>query len=416
MNNVFCADIGTSSLKTAVIDSQGNVVSYSRQIFEKTAVHEESSVWLKALKSAMDEIFASEKECRVDCIAISGNGPTLVGEGGETLLWNAPVPPDCTRAFTSASLFVPRLYPFSKMFPDAWKSSARVFSGPEYLIYLLTGKALTILPEKRFEEAYWTKGSLSEAGLDSGFQKLPDFTAPSSSAGTLTADIAEFFAHQENGIVQGLPVFCGAPDFVAALVGTGTLSPGKLCDRAGSSEGLNLCTAEKIEAPGIRTLPSIIPGLWNASILLPDTGIKFSEYKKRLEEHEGRGMSYDEAVHETIFNDGMDAIYDQGKYMMLEIAMKIRDGLKVLEKAVAGTSTVFPDEFTIAGGQAGNQEWIKMKCDVTGMKANIPVCHDAELMGDAVFAFTGAGVYKDILEASGKLCKFEGLMQGAFLA
>jgi hypothetical protein len=33
-----------------------------------------------------------------------------------------------------------------------------------------------------------------------------------------------------------------------------------------------------------------------------------------------------------------------------------------------------------------------------------------------VFAFTGAGVYKDILEASEKLCKFEGLMQGAFLA
>ena len=50
------------------------------------------------------------------------------------------------------------------------------------------------------------------------------------------------------------------------------------------------------------------------------------------------------------------------------------------------------------------------------MKAKIPTCHDAELMGDAIFAFTGAGCYKDIVEASEKLCTFEGLMQGAFLA
>ena len=416
MENVFCADIGTSSLKTAVIDSQGTVVEYSRIIFEKTEEHREATVWLSALKSATDEIFSKKKDCRIDAICISGNGPTVVGGNGETLLWNSSLPNDCIRAFLSASLFIPRLYAFKKMFPDAWNGNSSIYSGPEYLIHLLTGNDMTILPEERFTEAYWTEDSLDEADLKDGFSKLPKFTSPTSLAGKLTEEIAGYISHAENGLVSGLPVYCGAPDFVAALVGTGTLSPGKLCDRAGSSEGLNLCTAEKINAAGIRTLPSIIPGLWNASILLPDTGTRFSEYKKRLEEFEGHPFTYDEAVHETIFNDGIDAIYDQGKYMMLETAMKVRDGFGVLRNAVAGTSTVFPDEFTIAGGQAGNQEWIKMKCDVTGMKAKIPTCHDAELMGDAIFAFTGAGCYKDIVEASEKLCTFEGLMQGAFLA
>ncbi len=415
MDKVFCADIGTTSLKTAVIDSTGTVVAYSRQIFEKTENNREASVWLKAMKSAMDEIFSDRRDLRIDAVCVSGNGPTIVGQDGETLLWNAPVDSGYARAFVSPSLFVPRIHAFSKTFSEAWSSGKKIFSGPEYLLYQLTGNSMTILPEERFRDAYWTGDSISEAGLGGCLSRLPDFVAPSSLAGKITSGIADYLSHCENGVSEGLPVYCGAPDFVAALVGTGTLSAGKLCDRAGSSEGLNLCTAEKIEAPGIRTLPSIIPGLWNASILLPDTGIKFAEYKKRLEEYEGRPFTYDEAVHETIYNDGTEAIYDQGKYMMLEIALKVRDGFGVLRNAVAGTSTVFPDEFTIAGGQAGNQEWVRMKCDVTRMKAKIPLCHDAELMGDAVFAFTGAGCYKNIVEASEKLCRFEGLMQGAFL-
>ena len=36
---------------------------------------------------------------------------------------------------------------------------------------------------------------------------------------------------------SGIPVYCGGPDFVAALIGTDTLQKGAICDRCGSSEG-----------------------------------------------------------------------------------------------------------------------------------------------------------------------------------
>lgn len=417
MNNVFCVDIGTTSLKAAVIDNSGKVLARSRQIFPVTPKYKEATVWFESLKLAMDQIFAENNGLLVDALCVSGNGPTVVGQDGETVLWNEPLPMEAVRSFTTDSLFIPRIYGFSKLFEDSWKKGSLVFSGPEYLIYLLTGNPVTILPEERFLDAYWTNDSLKASDFEEALTRLPAYVAPASLGGKVTAQVADGLSHKDNGVVEGLPVYCGAPDFVAALVGTATLAPGKLCDRAGSSEGLNLCTSEKISAPGIRSLPSIIPGLWNASVLLPDSGIKFAAYKKRLEEYVGRKLSYEEAVHETITNDGLEAIYDQGKYMMLQIALQVRDGLNVLRNAVAGTSTVFPDEFTVTGGQSGNQEWIKMKCDVTGMKARIPECHDAELIGDAVFAFTGAGCYRDIQEASETICRFDGdLLQGAFLA
>lgn len=416
MNNVFCADIGTTSLKTAVIDRDGKVLAYSRKNFPKTDEHKEALVWLETLKSAMDQIFSDNPQLEIQGLCISGNGPTVVSQEGDTLLWNAQLPQDGVRSFLGESLFIPRLYGFSKLFPNSM-STGTIFSGPEYLIYRLTGKSLTILPEERYLSAYWTKEELDKADLGDLFDRLPTFVSPSTCAGKLTEDVEKILNHKENGVNQNLDVYCGAPDFVSALVGTATIVPGRLCDRSGSSEGLNLCTAEKINAPGIRTLPSVVPGLWNASILLPDTGIRFAQYKKRLEEYMGRQMTYDEVVHETITNDGLEAILDQGKYMMLQTAMQIRDGLNVLRTAVSGTTTVFPDQFTITGGQAGNQEWIKMKCDVTGMKAQIPECHDAELIGDAVFAFMGSGDYKTMEEACDKICRFNGeLLQGAFLA
>jgi predicted NBD/HSP70 family sugar kinase len=87
---VFCADIGTSSLKAAVIDQTGNVLSYSRQKFHADP-DSVAGQWLGAIKAAMDEIFQNEG-LKADAICISGNGPTLSTCGGLTLLWNREIP------------------------------------------------------------------------------------------------------------------------------------------------------------------------------------------------------------------------------------------------------------------------------------------------------------------------------------
>ncbi len=318
------------------------------------------------------------------------------------------------------SLYIPRILGFAKKFPSYWQQKdCTVFSGPEYLIYLLTGASVSILPEKRFLEAYWSREAFKEAGLsaedaEDAMQKLPSFVPPASIAGSLTKTAAEFLCGGEGecaaGLVKdGIPVVCGAPDFISALVGTNTLRAGLFCDRAGSSEGINLCTSKPVAGQGIRTLPSIIPGLWNASVLLPESGERFCAYKEKISRLYARPISLDEMVQILLESDGSLAELDQGKYLMLQTAMMVRDGLNVLRRAAeeSGAVPALKTEMTVTGGQAENPLWNQMKANVTGYTLYTQSLVHAELTGDAVFALLALGLYKDIHSAAAAVCKRE---------
>ena len=86
----LCTDIGTTSLKAALVSEMGQVLSFSRINFEHAEKFKISNEWSKALKKAVAEIKNSLNEDSLDCdaICVSGNGPTIVSEDGTTLLWN----------------------------------------------------------------------------------------------------------------------------------------------------------------------------------------------------------------------------------------------------------------------------------------------------------------------------------------
>jgi len=498
LNSVFCADIGTSSLKAALVDFSGRVLAFSRVQFGLFYTDHAAGEWLGALRKALAgcisfvgggadiratagtggaDICATAgtgvsfantgasgqgTQISIDAICISGNGPTLCGVDGKALLWNADLGLGagvagtgcssgtsgafadtagtgtanicvtantaniCAAASTAVpsantkSLYIPRILGFAKKFPSYWQQKdCTVFSGPEYLIYLLTGASVSILPEKRFLEAYWSREAFKEAGLsaedaEDAMQKLPSFVPPASIAGSLTKTAAEFLCGGEGecavGLVKdGIPVVCGAPDFISALVGTNTLRAGLFCDRAGSSEGINLCTSKPVAGQGIRTLPSIIPGLWNASVLLPESGERFCAYKEKISRLYARPISLDEMVQILLESDGSLAELDQGKYLMLQTAMMVRDGLNALRRAAeeSGAVPALKTEMTVTGGQAENALWNQMKANVTGYTLYTQSLVHAELTGDAVFALLALGLYKDIHSAAAAVCKRE---------
>lgn len=396
---VLAVDIGTSSLKAAFVSEKGKVSAFSRRPFLLCNTEHASKEWLPAFQNALQDLLSQSPEIRPSGICVSGNGPTLVAQSGETLLWNENVV-----QLKSSSLFIPRLLAFKDKFPDVWKKSELVFSGPEYFLWLLTGEPCTILPEKRFESAYWNKQLLLESGFSNDeINKLPLFKEPSHKLAGLSRKASSFLGAEEFGIKEGLPVFCGAPDFISALVGTATVKPGILCDRAGSSEGLNFCTAVPLEGEKIRTLPSVVPELWNASVLLPDSGSKFDSFKLKIERELGKQIEYSALVQEIIGSDGTNASLDQGKYLMIQTALNLKDAIGILKDAAAKKGIPFPDEMRVAGGQAKSALWNQMKADITGMKVSVPSCPDAELLGDAAFAFTALKVFPSLTSASESL-------------
>ena len=388
---VFCADIGTSSLKGALISHRGDVFSFARIRFENKS---SQNCWLDALEDALDSLRKTAAESatgqlNISAICISGNGPTIASDKF-IHLWNEPngTAEEAERYATLSgrSLFLPRLLFCKEQLAEQWNDSGLVFSGPEYLIYQLTHTAITILPEKRFEAAYWNDDALSRCGIDK--QKLPPFVAPGFMAGSLTAEAAE-----KLGLSRSVRVYCGTPDFVAALIGTATLKAGRLCDRAGSSEGLNLCVDKPVSHKKIRTLPSVISSLWNASVLLPDSGARFANYKKNSQY---RDLSPDKAV-QTILADKTC----EGYKLLCDISAEIKQGIAILKEAT-GFSI---ESMRVTGGQAHNVHWNQFKADTLGICIETTQMLDAELMGDAITAFTGMGFFSSIEEGAEALVK-----------
>ena len=471
----LACDIGTSSLKAALIDGRGRTLAQARVRFPETrraardwaAAFAEACARIKAMLAASGSVpFAPE------AIVVSGNGPTLVsvdpaGDCGPVLLWNdsiedrlddTPHLVDTPRTADSPhlhnsphsaksphpvlsrgpSIFIPRIVAYRDAFAERYERARWLLSGPECLVWALTGNATTILPDPRFERAYWTLEDLAASGLDGS--RLAPFApighvAGKSSRTLLRAvveasdkdatDKALFPASMINtprdardaakvvspgaslfpvgavdfdAVPEGIPVISGGPDFVAALIGTGTLSPGKACDRAGTSEGLNVCTMEPIAHEAIRSLPSVIPGLWNAAYLLPDTGAEFHAWRRATGQD---GREYPDIMAEIEASPIVPARGEEihpGRALVERIGFSVRRGVEALR---ASTGAV--GEFTLSGGQARNATWNQMKADIAGATFALTSTPDGELMGDAVVAFAALGEYRSIEEAAHRM-------------
>ena len=402
---ILCVDIGTSSLKAALMPDSPKSIAYARANFTEKDESKIAREWVGALKQAVEELKQKSPDTGIEAICISGNGPTVVSNNGLTLLWSKNAP---TSVSDKKSIWIPRLDAFRKLHTHHWYESDKIFGTPEYLIYRLTGNAVTILPEERFREIYWTEEQLKAEGFsDDEIKKLPPFVKPGTLAGKITKQAAE-----ETGRLEGTLVFCGAPDFVVALIGTDTLDTGMLCDRSGSSEGLNLCTPIPLNSPNIRTMPSIIPGMWNAAVIIPDTGSRFAIFKQKVEDELKTKITHKKLVAQIVDTPTLenpqiltDEQKKEGLAIIHDVTHQLWAALNILKKASEEAGLPQPRSITVTGGQALNEKWTQIKCDTLCVPFVVTECVDAELAGDNILARISLGYYDSIEEAAFVLVK-----------
>ena len=380
---VLCIDIGTTSLKAGLITALGEVVSFCTVPFEEPNNRFTAcswySVFLRALERLDFELSNSKNPLdsgglQISGISISGNGPTVVTDCGYTVLWNEDTSDIKIPASEEVkkSLFVPKLLAVKNKAAGVYKKSKLIFSGPEFFIYVLTGQAVTILPEERFMPAYWNDGVCQTCGIKNTL--LPPFVDIGTKCGTISSEILKEmrYASKEGSFAfsENCPVFAGGPDFIVALIGTGTLHAGRLCDRCGSSEGLNFCTDKILKGDGLRILPSVIPGLWNASYLIPDSG-ELSEAERLV---------------------------------------KVEQGICCLKNAADKAGISFPEEMAVTGGQTNDELLLREKEERLGMKILRPAgghfVH-SELLGDACAAWMGLGIYNSLPAAAEEIVRLQ---------
>jgi xylulokinase len=431
-------DLGTSALKCGLFDPDGRRLGIGKAavgLYKGDAAGEayaEPLEWAKAAALAIGEAMrqTGKGPSAIEAIAISGNGPTLVAVGadglplGRALSWmDRSALNQAGRIATrmgrpiDPSFYLPKAL---KLFEEGEQGGAqpvRFFSAPEYLAFLFGADPVSYLPDPYYERFIWDLESAAAMGLNAGL--FPPYVRQGQRIGSVSVQSADAF-----GLAAGTPIVAGFPDFLAALVGSGSTRPGIACDRSGSSEALNLCAQAPFKDERLFSLPHALPGLWNQSGGLSTSG-KALEWFSQIAAYAGtRGA--------TLFQDFQDAEPGAGGALFLPylageraplwqpelkgafLGLSLGQGRKDLARAVVealayGLRLVSdimsedgagPELIRCSGGQAHNEALCALKADVLGIAVELPDTPESETLGNACAAACALGYYPDLESAS----------------
>jgi xylulokinase len=342
----LCLDIGTSSLKGAVISSEGKLVSDGR-IYYKEGV-----VWQQALKELVQKL---DRTFSISAVCVSGSGPTFIplkndNTIGTPLFWNDKKEKPLAYG---QSLYLPKLVWLKENQPAEYEGTKLFLTMDGYFNWLLTGVAAAPVFDDRFVPFFWDKENAAGNGID--FEKLPPLVHTGEKIGTVTKEAEEQF-----GIKAGTPLFAGGSDFLMAILGTATLKAGQICDRAGTSEGINYCCAgeKTVNGPELRVMPHITLGCTNISVRLPESAHLIETDREQ---------------------------YSRSLCRLLQ----------ALEREGCAAEAL-----RLSGGQAKNAEWNQLRANMTGKRVLVPEIEDGELAGCACAAFAGLGLYGSPAQAA----------------
>jgi ribulose kinase len=237
------------------------------------------------------------------------------------------------------------------------------------------------------------------------------------------------------GLKEGTPVAEGGVDAFVAALGLGVVEPGKLALITGSSHVMIGQAAEPHYGQGFfgSYTDAMVPGQYTVEGGQVSTGSIVAWFKNQFakranEEAEKRGEDPYVILNEMardipIGSDGLVVIdYFQGnrtpytdplaRGMMWGLSLSHTEAhmfRAILEGICYGTEHIFrtmrehgfqPGEAVVAGGPTKSELWMQMHADVS----NIPVSFTREgegaVLGSAMLAAVGAGVYPDIQTAA----------------
>ena len=420
-------DVGTTTAKAGAFTSDGCLIKESEIRYVDRG---DPGSWWQALVKAAAEV-VPQKETHGDIVGISvgSQGPSLVALGEDqevlcpALMWNdlrARAEAEKLSAelgrFVNPAWFVPKAMWLQNHHPEIYSRTRWLLQAMDYAALKLTGNTTAGMVSSAI--AAWSDKEVSASGLDSS--KFPPVLNMVEPVGEVTHE-----ASRITGLPPGIPVFSGAPDFIESILGTATVEKGLVCDKAGTSEGVELCWDKPL--PGFFCAPHpVSAGLWHVGVSIASTGLCLDWLASIL------GVSVQEAVdlaresppgsnglvfmphlaeeRSSLFSGAKGGFYnlsqdhgrpDLSRSVMEGCAMAIYRALLTMHE---GGAEVL--EIRTTGGQSRSDLWNQTKADVTGLRIMRTEAIHSEVTGAAAIAANGAGLYPDLKAASLGMARF----------
>ena len=350
----------------------------------------------------------------------------------------------CGHGAVSAEWGLPKALWLQEKEPDTFRGAARLCEAADWLVHRLTGEwtgSINIMSAKYFydRDAGGYPTSLYDAvGGGELRDKLPQNVLDLGVvAGTLRRDAAE-----ELGLRAGTPVAEGGIDAYMGALGLGLVEPGKMAFITGSSHVMIGQTAEPVHGQGFwgSYTDAMIPGQYTIEAGQVSTGSVVAWFKNNfagaaVAEAERRGVDpYDVltelALQVPVGSDGLVVLdhfqgnrspYTDSRARGVITGLTLAHGPGHLFRAVVegicyGTEHIFrtfrdhgytPTEILVSGGPAKSELWMQLHADISNVPITLTKVTEGPVLGSAILAAAGAGVYPSVVDAARAMVSVE---------
>lgn len=289
-NTIIAADIGTSSLKAALVDDTGAVLATARQgygtkVSPQGWTEQDPADWLRALIEALRTLGQKVSLADAKGLVFTGqmSAGLIVDRAFDPLrpciIWSdqraekeAKSALDTAGADTlyavtgnpaTATYTAPKLTWLYRHEPDLMRQAHAFIQPKDWIVAKLTGRLATDLSDASctglidLRKGGWDSDLLALYGIDE--RLAPEILSSTTIAGPLLQDMATLL-----GLSAGLPVVMGGGDGPATAAGAGALLQGDAYAALGTSAWISFTSADPVVDADRRlaTFAHIIPGLY----------------------------------------------------------------------------------------------------------------------------------------------------------
>jgi xylulokinase len=438
---ILAIDLGTSSCKLAIFDN--NLVQVCSHSKEYPTLHpfpgwaeQPPDMWWEVVVAGIKELIHDSgiSPASIDCIGVDSMGSALVPVSNDGvplrngLIWMDRRSEDQCKLIdrmagdklweingnhNDPSNIAPKILWLKEQEPENYKKTAQFLHANGFLVYKLTGVfsmdfsegGLTQLFDTRTNR--WSEELIRACEIDGA--KLPEVYQCDDIAGAVSKEAAA-----ETGLLKGIPVVAGSMDMVASALGTGVINKGDVYTAGGTVTATGICLDKPVFHKDFHVYSHIVPGkfLLAAGVDFGGGGLKWfreltglEDYKQfdtlgpedRRTRHPLLFLPYMVGQRAPLWNSSTRGVICgiHPSTGIKELALMFMEGNALGTKRIIEKAT-FVDEVKnvrMTGGCAKSPVWMQIFADIIGKKIEIPGNMDVAVLGTAITAGIGAGIF-----------------------
>ncbi|HEB30400.1 MAG TPA: xylulose kinase [Spirochaetes bacterium] len=472
---VMGIDAGTGSVRVGLFDSRGTPVifstrEYSTRFPQPGWAEQDPEEWWRSLIDAAAEAVKKSGVSAEDIMAVGvdGTSSTVVcldkdlNHLRNAILWmdnrsaqqakrifesNDPALKRSS-AGVSAEWMIPKILWLKENEPDLFERTCCFMEAADWINYRLTGElclSINHITHRWFyngREGGWPDAFYRAIGLENITEKFPkNILELGRVIGTLSPEAA-----RATGLTSHTVVAEGGCDAYIGTLGLNVTKPGRAALITGSSHLILLVTTGNINVKGLFGAhpDCVIPGLCvleggqvsSGSII---TWFKDNFTKSEEIEAEKRGIGHYDLLNEKarevpVGSEGLIVLdYWQGNrnpYTDYQVqgaiwglTLKHKSGnifRAIMEGVAYGTENILRimsenglkvDALYIGGGVVKSDLWMKVHADVSNIPIHVTEFSEATVLGSAVCAAVGAGIYNELAEAAENMVRIKRVIE-----